>query len=181
MKGMMLPDVSFHLRERDESVDGDNPFKWVRKTTSDLIGGKRVVIFGLPGAFTPTCTNEQLPGFEQMYQDFIDAGIDEVYCTSVNDAFAMYQWAKQLGIKNVKMLPDGNGDFAETLGMMVSKRNLGFGYRTWRYSMVVDNMEVVQFCPEEGIMYDCPIDPYIISSPENTMDVLLNPIDTYCV
>lgn len=177
----MLPDVSFHLRERDESVDGDNPFKWVRKTTSDLIGGKRVVIFGLPGAFTPTCTNEQLPGFEQMYQDFIDAGIDEVYCTSVNDAFAMYQWAKQLGIKNVKMLPDGNGDFAETLGMMVSKRNLGFGYRTWRYSMVVDNMEVVQFCPEEGIMYDCPIDPYIISSPENTMDVLLNPIDTYCV
>jgi len=177
----MLPDVMFHLRERDESIGGDNPFKWVRKTTSDLIGGKRVVIFGLPGAFTPTCTNEQLPGFESMYQDFIDAGIDEVYCTSVNDAFAMYQWAQQLGIKNVKMLPDGNGDFAEVLGMMVSKRNLGFGYRTWRYSMVVDNMEIVQFCPEEGIMYDCPIDPYIMSSPENTMDILLNPTDPYCV
>lgn len=166
MQGNILRDVLFHMRERDDSIESENPFVWVRKNASDLFGGKRVVIFGLPGAFTPTCTNEQLPNYERLYGDFIAKGIDEVYCTSVNDAFSMYQWGKQLGIENVEMLPDGNGDFARELGMLVDKRNLGFGERSWRYAMVVDDMVVTHFYPEDGYMDDCPTDPYERSNPE---------------
>jgi len=172
MIDVLLDDVPFHLRERDPFLQEPNPFRWARKNLSDLIGDKRVVIFGLPGAFTPTCSNEQLPSYDHMYQEFIDLGIDEVYCTSVNDAFSMFQWAKNLGIENVKMLPDGNGTFARSLGMLVEKSNLGFGLRSWRYAMVVDNMRVVEFLPEDDCMDNCPTDPYGISSPENLLDVL---------
>jgi peroxiredoxin len=164
-----LSDVVFHMRERDETIEGENPFKWSRKTTADLFAGKRVIIFGLPGAFTPTCSNEQLPGFERLYSEFVAKGIDEIWCTSVNDAFAMYQWAKQLNIKNVKMLPDGNGDFATSIGMLVDKSNLGFGHRSWRYAMVVDNLVVQQVFEEEGFCGLCPSDPYDISKPENVL------------
>lgn len=169
-----LPDVVFHLREPDLSATMDvaNPFRWVRKTTAELMGGKRVIIFGLPGAFTPTCSNEQLPSYEEMYEDFMDQGIDEIYCTSVNDAFAMFQWAKQLGIHNVKMLPDGNGEFAEGLGYLVKKNNLGFGKRSWRYALLVEDLSVERWFEEEGISENCPSDPYMVSRPENVLDKL---------
>lgn len=154
-----LSDVTFYMRERDESI-ADNPFKWVYKTTKDLFAGKKVVVFGLPGAFTPTCSTQQLPLYEQMYQEFMDAGVDEIWCTSVNDAFVMYQWAKHQGVQNVKMLPDGNGNFADSLGMLVDKQNLGFGKRSWRYSMLVNDMKIVRLFEEPGFMGNCPIDPY---------------------
>ena len=83
--------------------------------------------------YTPTCTSKQLPGFEKLYDEFKEQGINEIYCLSVNDAFVMYNWAKFLDIKNVKMLPDGNADFTRQMGMLVEKRNLGFGLRSWRY------------------------------------------------
>ena len=162
-----LPDVVFHMRERDESIEGDNPFRWVRTTTGELFGGKKVIIFGLPGAFTPTCTNEQLPTFERMYDEFKEFGVEEIWCTSVNDAFAMYQWAQQLGIKNVKMLPDGNGDFAKGLDMLVDKSNLGFGKRSWRYAMLVDDLVIKELWEEDGLTDNCPADPYAESKPEN--------------
>lgn len=162
----LLPDIVFHLRERDETIEGDNPFKWVRKTTGELFSGKKVIIFGLPGAFTPTCSNSQLPNYEKMYEDFTSYGVDEIWCTSVNDSFSMYQWAKGLNIKNVKMLPDGNGEFASRLGMLVDKSNLGFGNRSWRYAMLVDNLEVKIMAMEPGKMNNCPTDPYGPSSPE---------------
>lgn len=164
-----VSDVIFHMRERDESIEGDNPFKWVRKTVSELLGGKRVIVFGLPGAFTPTCSNEQLPGYERMYQEFVDNGIDEIWCTSVNDSFTMYQWAKQLGIENVKMLPDGNGDFAQEMRALVDKTNLGFGRRSWRYAVLIDNLIVIKRWEEEGMMDNCPSDPYFESTPENVL------------
>lgn len=167
-----LPDVVFHMRERDESLEGDNPFKWVRKTTGELFGDKKVVIFGLPGAFTPTCTNEQLPGFDQLYQEFVDAGVDEIWCTSVNDAFSMYQWAKQLDIKNVKMLPDGNGEFAEELGCLVKKNNLGFGKRSWRHAVIVNGLEIVKRIEEDGLCDNCPTDPYENTTPENVLSLV---------
>src|SRR3546814_9080629 len=85
-----------------------------------------------PGAFTPTCTTEQCPAFERFYEDFKAAGVDEVYCVSVNDAFVMYQWGKHLGIKNVKLLPDGSGDFTRRMGMLIKKNHLGFGERSWQ-------------------------------------------------
>jgi len=167
-----IPDAMFYMRERDESIGGDNPFKWVYKTSKDLFAGKRVVIFGLPGAFTPTCSNSQLPGYEEMYQDFMDQGIDEIWCTSVNDAFVMYQWGLAQGVKNVKLLPDGNGDFASGMSMLVAKKNLGFGDRSWRYAAVIDDMVIEKRLEEPGFRYDCPDDPYGVSAPENVLNYL---------
>jgi peroxiredoxin len=169
---LYIPDTMFYMRERDESIEGDNPFKWVYKTTKDLFAGKRVVIFGLPGAFTPTCSNSQLPGYEKLYEDFQDAGVDEVWCTSVNDAFVMYQWGLAQGIKNIKLLPDGNGDFADKLGMLVDKSNLGFGKRSWRYAMIVNDLKIENLLEEPGYRSNCPDDPYGISAPENVLNYL---------
>lgn len=159
-----LRSVTFHMREPNESNNG---YEWSRKNLEDLFANKRVIIFGLPGAFTPTCTNSQLPGYEEMFEAFqSDCGIDEIWCTSMNDAFTMFQWKKYLHIENVKMLPDGNGDFAESLGMCVDKRNLGFGLRSWRYAMVVNNLKIERLFEERGKMDNCPDDPYYYSSPE---------------
>lgn len=164
----ILPDVTFYMRERDDSIEG-NPFKWVYKTTKDLFAEKRVLIFGLPGAFTPTCSNSQLPGFEAMYDQFVDAGIDEIWCTSVNDAFVMYQWQQHQGTENVKMLPDGNGDFARAIGALVEKTNLGFGPRSWRYAMIVNDLVVEDVFDELYFMDNCPVDPYEESTPTNVL------------
>jgi peroxiredoxin len=119
-----VPNVTFKTRVRDESIGGDNPFRWEDKTTADIFAGKSVVIVALPGAFTPTCSSTHLPGYEAKYEELKAKGIDEVYCVSVNDAFSMYQWSKQLGVEKVKMLPDGNGDFTRGMGMLVKKENL---------------------------------------------------------
>lgn len=167
-----IPDVVVHMRERDESIGGQNPYKWVRKMTSELFRGKKVIVFGLPGAFTPTCTNEQLPNFERLYDEFIAEGFDEVWCTSVNDAFAMNKWAKDLGIEKVKMLPDGNGQFADGLGYLVDKSNLGFGKRSWRYAVVIDDCSIERWFEEEGMNDNCPDDPYEISNPEHVLEAL---------
>jgi peroxiredoxin len=158
-----VPNVTFKTRVRDESIDGDNPFRWEDKTTADIFAGKSVVIVALPGAFTPTCSSTHLPGYEAKYEELKAKGIDEVYCVSVNDAFSMYQWSKQLGVEKVKMLPDGNGDFTRGMGMLVKKENLGFGDRSWRYSMhVVDGVIQSQFV-ETGVMDNCPEDPFEVS------------------
>ena len=116
-----VPEVTFKTRVRDESIGGDNPFRWQDVTSDEIFKGKRVVLFALPGAFTPTCSSTHLPGYEKHYDDLKAQGIDEVYCLSVNDAFSMYQWGKQLGAKNVKLLPDGNGDFTRGMDMLVKK------------------------------------------------------------
>jgi peroxiredoxin len=158
-----VPNVVFKTRVRDESLGGDNPFRWQDKTSADIFSGKSIVIVALPGAFTPTCSSTHLPGFEAKYDQLIDKGINEVYCVSVNDAFSMFQWSKQLGIEKVQMLPDGNGDFARGMGMLVKKENLGFGDRSWRYSMhVVDGVIQSQFV-ESGLMDNCPEDPFEVS------------------
>lgn len=169
---MLLPDVTFYMRERCESIESENPFKWVYKTTKDLFSNKRVIIFGLPGAFTPTCSEFQLPTYEKMYEDFRAKGIDEIWCTSVNDAFVMHQWGKSQEIKNVKLLPDGNGDFASALGMLVKKNNLGFGMRSWRYALVADNFEITHTWVEADLMNNCPTDPYLLSKPETVIEQL---------
>ena len=158
-----VPNVTFKTRVRDESIGGDNPFRWEDKATGDIFAGKSIVIVALPGAFTPTCSSTHLPGYEAKYEELKAKGIDEVYCVSVNDAFSMYQWSKQLGVEKVKMLPDGNGDFSRGMGMLVKKENLGFGDRSWRYSMhVVDGVVQSQFA-EAGVMDNCPEDPFEVS------------------
>ena len=164
-----VPQVTFKTRVRDSNVEGDNPFRWQEVTTDDIFKGKKVVLFALPGAFTPTCSSTHLPGFEAKYQEFKDLGVDEVYCLSVNDAFSMYQWSQNLGIKNVKMLPDGNGDFTRSMEMLVKKDNLGFGERSWRYSMIVEDKEITALFSEPGKMDNCPDDPFTCSDADTLL------------
>lgn len=158
-----IPQVEFIFRE-----DGE----FVSKRTSDLFDGKRVIIFSLPGAFTPTCSAYQLPGFEQNFEEFKSLGIDEIYCISVNDAFVMNAWAKDQGIKNVKLIPDGNAYFTRSMGMLVSKSNLGFGDRSWRYAAIVDNNIIEKVFIEDGKGDNVSGDPYEKSSPESVLEYL---------
>ncbi|MAU45052.1 MAG: peroxiredoxin [Yangia sp.] len=167
-----LPDVTFRTRVRDESIEGPNPFRWQDMTTADYFAGKRVILFSLPGAFTPTCSTYQLPGFENNFEEFKANGIDEIYCLSVNDSFVMNQWAKAQGIKNVKVIPDGSGEFTRRMGMLVNKDNLGFGPRSWRYAAIVKNGVIEAWFEEPGLMDNCPDDPYGESSPETLLSYL---------
>ena len=162
-----IPSVKFVLRKEGPCLTCGE-FETVNAI--DLFQGKRVLVFSLPGAFTPTCTTQQLPGYEAKYDEFIAAGIDEVYCISVNDAFVMNAWAKELGIEKVKLLPDGNADFTRNMGMLVSKGNLGFGNRSWRYAMVVNDMVIEQIFAEDGIGDNVEEDPYEWSTPEKLLE-----------
>jgi peroxiredoxin len=167
-----VPDVVFKTRVRDESIGGDNPFKWQDVSSKDIFAGKKVVVFSLPGAFTPTCSTSHLPRYEELYNEFKALGVDEIYCLSVNDAFVMYQWGLKQGAKNVKLLPDGNGEFSKAMGMLVDKSNLGFGKRSWRYAMVVNDYKVEKVFSEEGFIDNCPTDPFEVSDADTMLAYL---------
>jgi peroxiredoxin len=169
---MKVPNVTFKTRVRDESIGGDNPFKWYDLTTKELFDNKKVVVFSLPGAFTPTCSTTHAPGYEEKFADFKALGVDTVACLSVNDAFVMYQWAQKLGIKNVFMIPDGNADFTRMMGMLVHKNNLGFGDRSWRYSMYVVNGEIEKMFVEEGFSDNYGEDPFKVSDADTMLNYL---------
>jgi thioredoxin-dependent peroxiredoxin len=167
MIGRTVPTVVFKCRVRDESIGGDNPYRWEDVSSDDIFANKRIAVFSLPGAFTPVCSGSQCPDYERQYQDIRNCGVDDVYCISVNDAFVMFQWAKHLQIRNLKLLPDGNGAFTRRMGMLINKEHLGFGYRSWRYSMVVENRKVALFFEEPGINDDGKDDdPYTVTKPE---------------
>jgi thioredoxin-dependent peroxiredoxin len=165
------PNVILKTRVRDESV-GDNPFRWQDVSTDKLFKGKNTVVFSLPGAFTPTCSSTHLPGYEEKYDELKDLGVDEVYCFSVNDAFVMYQWGKHQNIEKVKLIPDGSGDFTRAMDMMVKKDNLGFGERSWRYSMYVEDGEIKKMFIEPGFSDDCPDDPFEVSDVDTMINYL---------
>lgn len=167
-----VPNVTWNTRVRDESVGGDNPYRWQEVTTEDLFANKKVILFSLPGAFTPTCSTYQLPGFEKMYNDFKELGIEEIYCMSVNDSFVMNAWAKSQNLENVKVIPDGNGDFTRHMGMLVNMSGATFGYRSWRYAVVVDNGKITHWFVEPGKQDNLPSDPYGESAPENIYKIL---------
>jgi len=168
-----IPDVVLKTRVRDESIAGPNPFRWQDLAVREEFAGKRVVVFSLPGAFTPTCSNEQCPAFERLYDEFRAQGIDEIYCISVNDAFVMYQWSKNLGVEKIKFLPDGSGAFTRRMGMLIKKDHVGFGMRSWRYAMVVDDNTITHWFEEPGINDEGDNgDPYGESAPENVMAAL---------
>lgn len=170
--GVALPKVTFRTRVRDESIEGPNPFRWQDMTTDDFFKGKRVILFSLPGAFTPTCSTYQLPGFEKNAETFAAEGIDEIYCMSVNDSFVMNKWAQSQDLTTVKVIPDGSGEFTRKIGMLVSKDNLGFGMRSWRYAAVVNDGVVEAWFEEPGFEDNCAEDPYGVSSPENLLEYL---------
>jgi thioredoxin-dependent peroxiredoxin len=167
-----VPDVVFKTRVRDESIEGPNPFTWKDLTTKDIFAGKRVVVFALPGAFTPTCSTTHAPRYEALYDDIKAQGVDEIVCLSVNDAFVMYQWAKNLGVSKIFMLPDGNGDFSRKMGMLVEKDNLGFGMRSWRYSMVVNDGAIEKIFIEPDFGDNCPTDPFEVSDADTMLAYL---------
>ena len=156
-EGYQVPQVEFVFRE------GGN---FVNRTTAELFNDKRVVIFSLPGAFTPTCSAYQLPGFEEKYEEFTALGIDAIYCVSVNDGFVMNAWGKALGVEKVKLIPDGNAYFTRSMGMLVNKSNLGFGDRSWRYAAVVDNGVIEKLFLEDGQRDNADTDPYEATTPE---------------
>lgn len=169
---LTVPEVVFKTRVRDESIGGDNPFRWQDVSTDDIFKGKKIVVLALPGAYTPTCSSTHLPGYDKNYQALIEQGVDEVYCLSVNDAFTMFQWSKHLGVENVNMLPDGNGEFTRMMGMLVKKENLGFGERSWRYSMLVEDNKITKLFSEPGQEDNCPDDPFGVSDVDTMLDYL---------
>ena len=171
-KMQQVPEVTFHTRVRDDSIGGDNPYRWQDVTTKDIFANKTVLVFSLPGAFTPTCSTFQLPDFEKLYNEFRAKGVDEIYCLSVNDSFVMNAWAKGQNLENVKVIPDGSGEFTRKMGMLVHKDNLGFGMRSWRYAMLVDNEQIKQMWVEPGFEDNCGSDPYGESSPQNILKTI---------
>jgi peroxiredoxin len=167
-----VPNVVFKTRVRNEALGGTNPFEWKDLSSDEIFKGKNVVVFSLPGAFTPTCSTSHLPRYEELYEDFKKQGVDAVVCVSVNDAFVMYQWGKSQDAKNVFLLPDGNGEFTRKMGMLVDKTNLGFGQRSWRYAMYVEDGEIKKLFSEEDFQDNCPTDPFEVSDADTMMKYL---------
>ena len=172
IEGKKVPNVVFKTRVRDESIGGENPFKWQDVNSDSIFKGKRVVIFALPGAFTPTCSSTHLPGYEKFYDEIKEQGVDEVYCLYVNDAFVMKKWKEHQNAEKIKLLPDGNGEFTRKMGMLVKKEDLGFGDRSWRYSMVVNDGIIEKFFIEPGFSDNCPEDPFEVSDEETMLRYL---------
>lgn len=160
-EGQAVPQVTFKTRQNNEFVD---------VTTDDIFKDKTVIVFSLPGAFTPTCSSSHLPRFNELAATFKDNGVDEIVCMSVNDAFVMNAWGADQEAENVTLIPDGNGDFTDGMDMLVDKNDLGFGKRSWRYSMLVKNGVVEKQFIEPNV----PGDPFEVSDAD-TMLNYINP------
>jgi len=167
-----VPQAVFKTRVRDESVAGDNPYRWQDRSTDDIFSGKKVVVFSLPGAFTPTCSSNHLPRYDELFEEFQAQGVDDIVCVSVNDAFVMFQWGKHMGNQNICLLPDGNGEFTRKMGMLVDKSNLGFGMRSWRYSMLVNDGQIEQLFVEPGLDDNYGEDPFEVSDADTMLAYL---------
>ncbi len=155
-EGKRVPDVKFKTRADSE---------WVELTTKDIFSGKTVIVFSLPGAFTPTCSSAHVPRYDQLAPAFRKQGVDEIICISVNDAFVMNEWALSQNVQHVRFLPDGNGDFTRGMGLLVGKEDLGFGARSWRYSMLVrDGVIEKMFIEPEN-----PGDPFEVSDADTML------------
>ncbi|MDA8897591.1 peroxiredoxin [bacterium] len=168
------PNVTFNTRITTDEAPG---FAWKDMPTSEMFTGRRVVLVAVPGAFTPTCSSTHLPGYEASYNDIRELDIDEVYCISVNDSFVMNSWFKSLSIENVKPVPDGAGEFTRKMGFLIDKSNIGFGYRSWRYSMVIDNGIVEQMFIEPGFDDNAEGDPFQVSDAETMVKYLSDVIE----
>lgn len=160
-EGQRIPGVTFHTRRGDH---------WADVSSEDVFAGKTVVVFALPGAFTPTCSSTHLPRYNELAPAFFENGVDEIVCLSVNDTFVMNAWLADQEAGNITVIPDGNGDFTRGMGMLVEKTDLGFGQRSWRYSMLVkDGMVEKMFIEPEK-----PGDPFEVSDAD-TMLNYINP------
>jgi glutaredoxin-like protein len=158
-EGQHVPNVTFRTRDDHQ---------WVALTTDDIFKGKTVIVFSLQGAFTPTCSSSHVPRFDQLASRFRALGVDEIVCVSVNDAFVMNEWKISQRVRNIRFLPDGNGAFTEGMGMLVGKEDLGFGKRSWRYSMLVRDGVVEKMFIEPNQ----PGDPYGVSDADTMLGYL---------
>tara|TARA_B100000900_G_C20582470_1_gene718113 strand:+ start:655 stop:1176 length:522 start_codon:yes stop_codon:yes gene_type:complete len=163
-----VPNIVFKTRVKDE----EGNFGWKDVTSLEYFGDKRVLLFSLPGAYTPTCSTYQLPGFEKLAPEFKKIGVDDIYCMSVNDSFVMNAWAKNQNLQNVKVIPDGGGQFTRQMGMLVRKDPQGFGYRSWRYAVLINDGVVEKIWEEPGKEDDCATDPYENTKPEDILKEL---------
>lgn len=158
-EGQQVPSVTFKTRQAD---------KWVDVTTDELFKNKKVIVFSLPGAFTPTCSSAHLPRYDELFKAFKDQGVDEIIVMSVNDTFVMNAWKETQDTKNITFIPDGNGEFTEKMGMLVGKEDLGFGKRSWRYSMFVNNGVI----EKQFIEPNEPGDPFKVSDADTMLNYL---------
>ena len=169
-EGQAVPQVTFPVRQNHE---------WISVTTDDLFKGKKVAVFSLPGAFTPTCSSSHVPRFNELADVFGDNGIDDIICISVNDTFVMNEWKQEQGADKITFIPDGNGQFTDGMGMLVDKDDLGFGKRSWRYSMIVNDGIIEKMFIEP----DQPGDPYEVSDADTMLDYLnpnaVKPMDVF--
>ncbi|HEY9834514.1 MAG TPA: glutathione peroxidase [Stenomitos sp.] len=160
-EGERVPNVTFRTR---------NDSQWVDVTSDELFKGKTVIVFSLPGAFTPTCSSTHVPGYNELAKTFKENGVDDIICMSVNDTFVMNEWKKTQEADNITFIPDGNGEFTEQMGMLVDKESLGFGKRSWRYSMLVTDGVIKKMFIEPEVEGD----PFEVSDAE-TMLNYINP------
>jgi len=160
-EGQRIPQVTFKTRQNNE---------WKDVTSNDIFSDKTVVVFSLPGAFTPTCSSSHVPRFNQLAPAFFNNGVDAIVCMSVNDTFVMNEWKKDQDADNIVFIPDGNGEFTEKMGMLVNKDDLGFGKRSWRYSMLVKDGVIEKMFVEPNV----PGDPFEVSDAD-TMMSYINP------
>ncbi len=158
-EGQRIPEVTFRTR-----ADG----QWRDVSTADVFAGKTVAVFALPGAFTPTCSSSHVPRYHELAPLLKERGVDEVVCISVNDGFVMEAWQHDQGADRIRFLPDGNGDFTRQMGMLVDKQELGFGPRSWRYSMLVRDGVIAKMFIEP----DAPGDPFEVSDADTMLDHL---------
>ncbi len=160
-EGQEIPAVTFPIRVNDD---------WNKRDTQEIFAGKTVIVFSLPGAFTPTCSSSHLPRYNELASKFAANGVDEILCVSVNDTFVMNAWAEEQQAENISFIPDGNGDFTDGMGLLVEKNDLGFGKRSWRYSMLVKDGVIEKMFIEP----DLPGDPFEVSDAD-TMLKYINP------
>jgi peroxiredoxin/glutaredoxin len=157
MEGQRVPEVTFRTRTSEG--------QWKNVTTADVFAGKKVVVFALPGAFTPTCSSSHVPRYNELASTFAAHGVDEIVCVSVNDAFVMNEWAKDQHAEKIHFLPDGNGEFTQAMGLLVDKRGLGFGSRSWRYSMLVNDGVIEKMFIEPEVEGD----PFLVSDADTML------------
>ncbi|NNE36774.1 MAG: peroxiredoxin, partial [Gammaproteobacteria bacterium] len=158
-EGQAIPDVTFKTRRNHE---------WIDVSSSELFDGKTVIIFSLPGAFTPTCSSSHVPRYNQLASTFKKHGVDEIVCISVNDAFVMNEWQKSQNANNLRFIPDGTGEFTNEMGLLVNKDDLGFGMRSWRYSMLVKDGVIEKMFVEP----EKPGDPFENSDADTMLNYL---------
>ena len=158
-EGQSIPDVTFHTYTNNA---------WVDISSKEIFDGKNVIVFSLPGAFTPTCSSAHVPRFNQLHSVLKANGVDEIVCMSVNDTFVMNEWGKDQHADNITLIPDGNGDFTEAMGLLVDKEALGFGKRSWRYSMYVKDGVIDKMFIEPNQ----PGDPFEVSDADTMLNYI---------